>query len=133
MSPYSLQDLIRESIDMLMLDDEEKHINLALAHDHTIYADRKLFCLCIKNLLDNAIRYSPDHFVEIILNDNLTIRNNGDPLKYQITDFYTPFRPHSNGTGMGLYIAKSVVDIHGFRLGYSYTGEQHLFMIEFTH
>ncbi|MCC5636749.1 PAS domain S-box protein [Nostoc sp. CHAB 5844] len=88
------------------------------------YLDKKILEIIIKNLLDNAIKYSA--FGGII---NLTLSCNKKQVFFQVKDqgigiplvdqqrIFEPFYRGSNvdsipGTGLGLAIVKSLVDLH---------------------
>jgi len=130
--PYKLSDIIEASIDLLMLDSVDKHIYLLIKRDSTINADFELLSLAIKNLIDNGIKYSPNHFVDILIdNSRVVISNLGEPLKGDFKDYFKPFHYSTGGLGLGLYIIKSILDIHKMRLNYRYEDGKNLFIIEF--
>ena len=99
----------------------------------TIEADCEVFVTVFKNLIDNGIKYSPDHTVRIIQNGTtLVFSNRGEPWGPECTfeNLCEPFRhPENdpNSFGLGLYIVKSVIDAHGFRIHYRYEGGEHRF------
>jgi len=119
--PYKASDIIEGSIDLLMLDDPRRHIHLVIQKDFTLQADFELLTLALKNLLDNAIKYSPDRQVSILIRQpKIVISNRGDPLPAPIQEYFTPFHASKNGLGLGLYIVKNILDIHGMELEYRY-------------
>ena len=124
-------DILDGSIDMLMLDNPNQYIHLVLKKDITINADFELLTLAIKNLIDNAIKYSIDHKVNILLDyDILEISNEGKPLKGKIEDYFTPFHESRSGLGLGLYIVKSILDVHNMDLNYRYEDNRVYFIIK---
>jgi len=115
---------------MLMLDNPSKHIHKVIKRDITIDADFELLTLAIKNLIDNAIKYSSDNSVDILLDfDIMTISNSSKPLKGKIEDYFTPFHESKSGLGLGLYIVKSILDIHRIDIEYSYEYERVNFIL----
>ena len=131
MKPYKMSDIIDGSIDMLMLEEPKRYIHLVLKRDITVNADFELLTLAIKNLIDNGIKYSPDKRVNILLDGNfMEISNKGEPLKGDIEKYFTPFHESRSGLGLGLYIVKSILDVHRMELEYRYEDNQIFFIIK---
>ncbi|GBE91874.1 scytonemin biosynthesis sensor histidine kinase [Nostoc cycadae] len=101
-------------------------INFTCQNRHLqVYMDKKILEAILKNLLDNAIKYSPSGGII-----NLTLSHNREEIIFQVIDqgigipsveqerVLEPFYRGSNidsipGTGLGLAIVKSLVDLHG--------------------
>jgi signal transduction histidine kinase len=93
----------------------------------TVAADPMTISEVINNLLDNAIKYSPDSkeiLVKSILNQDgmveTTVRDFGVGIPESVLPnlfekFYRNHRTRNQigGTGLGLYLIKSIVDAHG--------------------
>lgn len=98
-----------------------------------IHADCDLLVSVFKNLIDNAVKYSPDHTVRIVqTQERVVFSNGGEPWPAGCTfgSLCEPFRhpdADSNSFGLGLYIVKSVIDAHGFTMDYRYEGGEHRF------
>jgi two-component system OmpR family sensor kinase len=128
--PYKASDILEGSIDLLMLDDPGRHLHTVIREDFTLRADFELLTLALKNLIDNGIKYSPDRRVDLLVSDpRIVISNRGEPLREPIEQYYTPFHSSRNGLGLGLYIVKSILDIHGLELEYRYEEGQVSFTI----
>ncbi len=93
----------------------------------TIKADKDLIHQAVFNLVDNAIKFSTQSGeINILITEDdrkrvhFKIRNDGvginpDELQYVFDRFYKTDRSRSDnkdGTGLGLYIVKKIVDIH---------------------
>ena len=96
----------------------------------------KLFTIVIKNLIDNALKYSSNGNLNIKIESNfISVSNKGKKLEYDLEKYYEPFfSEHTNqkeSFGLGLYIIKSILDVHKFKLDYSYTNEENTFKILF--
>ncbi len=130
MKPYPATILLEASIHLLMLDNSEEAITLTVDKDYTILADIELLPIALKNLIDNALKYSPDHHAVIhIEKEQITISNKGEQLALEIENYYTPFHKSKNGLGLGLYIVKNILDIHQMRLDYSYEEGRNNFIV----
>ncbi len=130
LKPYKVSDILDASIDMLMLDDPEKYINRVVSRDYLVQADFELLSLAIKNLLDNSIKYSNDKKVQVVVKDEkIHISNYSSPLKESMEEYYKPFHTSSGGLGLGLYIVKSILDIHKLKLQYHYEEGRNVFTI----
>ncbi len=131
--PYKISDIVEASIDMLMLDDTDRHIELHINHDTTVQADFELLTLAIKNLLDNGIKYSQTKRVAIVIdNKMLTVSNHGEGLKEPLEHYFEPFHTSRNGLGLGLYIVKNILDIHKMGIKYKYDKGENIFIVELS-
>ncbi len=131
LKPYKVSDIIDSSIDIMMLDDVDKHINKVISEDYTIMADFDLFSLAIKNLLDNGIKYSNDKRVQIVVSDDeIRVCNSGKKLQAPIEEYFTPFHAYKHGLGLGLYIIKNIADIHHLDLEYRYENNRNIFTLK---
>jgi len=129
-NPYKMSDLVEASIDLLMLENSKEHITLQVIKDYQCEVDFELFTLVIKNLLDNAIKYADDKNVLIqINNQKLAIINHGTPLQEPLENYFKPFHTSKKGLGLGLYIVKSILDIHQKELDYRHEDGKNIFMI----
>jgi signal transduction histidine kinase len=100
-----------------------------------IYADKSKMLLVLKNLIKNAVEYTPEFGkIEITIKtekNNLTfsIKDNGVgiPKESQEKIFSKFFRAQNvlriqtEGSGLGLYITKNIIEKHGGKLNYEST------------
>ncbi|WP_417326532.1 ArsS family sensor histidine kinase [Halarcobacter sp.] len=127
---YFLNDILDNAKDILMLEDdvvEEKHDNLKLE------VNFKLFSIALKNLLDNAIKYSNDKKVLVKTDgENIIFENSGKALEYDLENYYEPFfaneQNSSNSFGLGLYIVHNILKANGYCLEYKYEDEKNIFI-----
>ncbi|MBL4729941.1 MAG: HAMP domain-containing histidine kinase [Sulfurimonas sp.] len=131
---YKLDEIIKKSIDMLMLESNE-NIILQNISTQMIDVDLDLFSLAIKNIIDNGLKYSSDG--KIVLNQvdkQLLIISKGEILSKPLTEYFKPFHNNTtsktHGMGLGLYIVKSILDIHQFTFEYEHKDGYNIFKIE---
>src|SRR5205807_9467929 len=104
---------------------EDRHINITCDGEAEIFADPILLNRAIGNLVDNALRFTPEGGtirISIRPTDGSTEISVGDTgagiasehLPHVFDRFYRvdPSRS-SAGTGLGLSLVKSIVDLHG--------------------
>ncbi len=128
--PYKMSDLLEASEDMLMIENPKRLITTKIEQDYSLNVDFELFALVIKNLLDNAIKYSTDKHITVVINTNkLVIINKGEALKEPLENYFKPFHTSKKGLGLGLYIVKSILDIHQMELHYTYENGQNIFTV----
>jgi len=132
-----VEDLIHNAIEMLMLDKPYDKISLDLLLEKRVKVDFYLLSMVIKNLIDNGLKYSTDKKVHLKENKNsLDVYSNGRRLKRPLNDYFEPFHNEvdicKQGMGLGLYIIKSVLDIHEMRLEYKHEEGVNVFSICFN-
>ena len=132
----SLDDLVGETFKEMEIFARASNVEIDLKSEKNlpqIITDRFQLKLVIVNLLDNAIRYVKGRGrVEIILekkNKNLhfEVKDNGvgipqDDKKYIFQKFFrsgNALRHQTEGSGLGLYIAKSIAEKLGGKIGFS--------------
>lgn len=121
LKPYKMTDLVEASIDMLMIENPQRLISTEIEEDYLVEVDFELFTLVVKNLLDNALKYSTDKQITVIISkDGLEIMNLGETLGEPLQNYFKPFHTSKKGLGLGLYIVKSILDIHDMHLDYLY-------------
>jgi two-component system OmpR family sensor kinase len=132
--PYAAIDVIDHAIDLLDIDRGDLEENLS---NEVIVVDFNLFAYALKNLLDNAIKYTDTKPIIITLQDNcLTVSNSGLAFQEDISTYIKAYQrdmsQHSlEGMGLGLYIVNEIVTRHGYALRYSYKDNMHHFSICF--
>ena len=128
--PYRMSDLLEASEDMLMIENPKHYITMEVKKDYTLDADFELFTLVIKNLLDNGIKYSKDKHIHVVIDDGtLKITNKGEALREPLENYFKPFHASKRGLGLGLYIVKSILDIHHMELHYTHEDGENIFTV----
>lgn len=104
---------------------EDRHLQITSAGSGEISGDRVLFERAISNLLDNAVRFTPDGGAISAL-----ISSSGATTTVRVSDTGSGIEPQhlprvfdrfyradesrsSRGAGLGLALVKSIVDLHG--------------------
>lgn len=127
---YKMSDLVEASIDMLMVDNPQEFITVNILQDYSVDVDFEMFTLIIKNLLDNGIKYSTNRHIRVKIVDNsLHIVNEGKELSEPLSNYFKPFHTSQKGLGLGLYIVKSILDIHKKELIYDYRDGENNFIV----
>ncbi|MDZ7818035.1 MAG: ArsS family sensor histidine kinase [Aliarcobacter sp.] len=119
---YYLEDIVDNAKDILMV--EEDHV-VGKFENKKIEINFKLFSIAIKNLIDNAVKYSPNK--EVIIkneNENIIFENLGEQLKYPLSDYFEPFFSNEDKSkdsfGLGLYIIFNILKANNYTLEYEY-------------
>jgi two-component system phosphate regulon sensor histidine kinase PhoR len=132
MDPVRLDVVVAEEVDRLGSEAREAHVHVAVqAAPVTVRGSSKDLALMVRNLLDNAVRYTPQGGrIAVELADNggrvsLSVADTGIGIPSRdlpriFERFYRVDRARSRdtgGTGLGLSIARHVVEQHGGRIG----------------
>jgi two-component system sensor histidine kinase SenX3 len=127
--PVAMDDVISDAVDRCALAAQAKHIEVAVGGDSggVVYGDHSLLVTAVRNLVDNAIAYSPER-----TRVGVTLRRVSGLVEVAVSDqgigiapadqrriferFYRVDQARSRatgGTGLGLSIVKHVAANHG--------------------
>jgi len=128
-------DIVDHSVDMLLLKDTSRIEVLADGEISAVEVDFELYATGVKNLIDNALKYSTDKVVVSIDKSALCISSVGDELEPERLEFDRAFNRRvetsNSGLGLGLYIANQIFKKHGHTLKYKHEDGKNIFMICF--
>lgn len=133
---YHFSLILEQVADMMLLDDFDKSVTSNINKNVILKVDFQLFCLAIKNLIDNAIKYSKDKKAIIECDsDKICVKNLGDKMSKDFEYYKQAFIRENNsiqtGMGLGLYIIENICNMHKFNFTYDYKDGYHMFCIEF--
>jgi signal transduction histidine kinase len=126
----ALHEMLREVCDIYEPIAENKNINLRVdvGHRLNVRGDRDLLLEAVANLVDNAIKFTPEGGkvnIELLRGDSETIvrvSDTGPGISEQereavLRRFYRSDKIRSTpGVGLGLNLVAAIVKLHGFRL-----------------
>ncbi|MCO8043272.1 ATP-binding protein [Acinetobacter bohemicus] len=127
----NLKLLVQDALQALQPVAQEKNIHWNLwLEDAVIEANAELIFSCIRNLLDNAIRYTPvQGQVDIRTNIQqqqiqLLIENSGEGMTAEVIErlgerFYRALGTQTQGSGLGLSICQKIMQLHAARIDYA--------------
>lgn len=127
---YKNIDILENALDILMINIDE--INFTCDEVQLLEVDFELFSIALKNLIDNAIKYSKTKPKVILKDKKISIISKGQKIKnldFQKV-FKREFEDSKKGLGLGLYITYSIIKKHGFDLKYLYKNEENCFIID---
>ncbi len=135
--PQSVLELYKKTISSMA--DNAECID-AGSEDFEVAVDVRYFTMALKNLLENAIKYSPDKTAIFeAKNGVISVLNKGDKLQKDISYYLGAFTKGdearlSGGYGLGLSIVAKILKKHGLELGYAYDEAKGLnrFFIDFN-
>ncbi|OAE00780.1 ATP-binding protein [Arthrobacter sp. OY3WO11] len=127
--PVAVNAVIAEAVDRSQLPAESKNIRIVVGGrtDAKVFGDQDLLVTALRNLIDNAIRYSPENTRvgigvrsrEGLVSISVTDQGEGLSPEDQERVFERFYRVdsarsrHTGGTGLGLSIVKHVASNHG--------------------
>ena len=128
-------DIIDHSVDMLLLKDTSRIEVLADGEISAVEVDFELYATGVKNLIDNALKYSNDKVLVSIDKNKICIISAGNELEPERLEFDRAFNRRvetsNSGLGLGLYIANQIFKKHGHALKYKHENGKNIFMICF--
>lgn len=133
---FLLIDLLQNVNKMLIIEDERPRNVILEDRSAVILGDFDLMSLSVKNLIDNAVKYSSNKLVNIFVeNNDLVVKNAGLPFKDDLANYFKPFyndgeKNPKKGLGLGMYIIKNTIQSQGYKLDYRYIQGSHYFYIK---
>ena len=121
----SLSDTVDDTVKTLLPMAQNKDIQIRqnIDPDRSLLVNPALWSKALSNIIGNAVRYSPSGAeISVFLRDKnvLVIENTGvtipeDDLPHLFTPFYRSDKSRNRatgGSGLGLYIVKTILDLH---------------------
>lgn len=134
---YHFSLILEQAKEYLMNEQINELLAVNIIYDPILEVDLELFSSMLKNLIDNALKYSDDGRVEVISDRNyFLVKNSGKRLKHSFENYLKPFfreeHQEVGGMGLGLYIINHICNIQGFNLIYEYENNHHIFKVVFS-
>ena len=127
-----IDDIIDEALDIAMVDPGQ--VTISKLEDVNLNADFKLLAIAAKNMIDNALKYSPNKHVNItITRESIKFINEGERLSKELRHYVEPFTKGESAQksfGLGLYIVENIIKAHKLTLGYEYKNGLNVFSFE---
>lgn len=122
---FPLAALAQERLAAALPADGSLHTELASDNEYMVNADRALLARALDALLENAVQHTPEGgcITVRIANGMLSVANTGDAIPNhalpRLWEAYYQADPSrsTKGDGLGLSIAKTVFDLHGYTCG----------------
>jgi two-component system OmpR family sensor kinase len=128
MTNSNIDNIIDDAINLLLCD--KSQLTITTEHEFLI-TDAKLLTLAIKNLLDNALKYSEDDHASIISNtSSIKVISKGKSLDHPIQYYLEPFpqeEKRNAGFGLGLYIVNNIATRLNYSLNYYHKKGHNIF------
>ena len=124
---FNLNDIITNTINDIIVKKDFKSKNIKLLYkpkDIFVEADRSRLTQVISNLLSNSVKFTKKGTIKVIteIKDNhnviVSVKDTGVGIDSEIFPrLFSKFATKSDkGTGLGLFIAKSIVEAHGGKI-----------------
>ena len=127
-SKANIDAIINDAIKLLLCD--KNRLTITTEHE-LLTTDSKLLTLAIKNLLDNALKYSEDDHASIITNTtSIKVTSKGKSLEHPLSYYLEPFTQEEKrnvGFGLGLYIVNNIASRLEYNLNYYHKNGHNIF------
>ena len=132
LASYNVREMIDQALELMIMDEDEieKQVEVIEVEHFVLKTDFELFSLGLKNLIDNALKYSPEHKVTIkIYKNKIEILNAGEQFTDDLDEYTKPFNPKGQGLGLGLYIVQNIMTLLKLNISYTYSNKENKFVI----
>ena len=122
---FEVKDIMEKIVDDVkeMAREKKQKISVDVEPGLTIFGDKNLIEKAIKNIVTNAIKYTPEKgkiSIKAMREGNyahIQISDTGKGIeKSELEKIFEPFYSRGGGAGLGLAIAKNVVESHGGKI-----------------
>ena len=129
----NMLDILDDVKDVLHIEENDKLCYKPISSSY--HLDASLFTIGLKNLIDNAIKYSSNQQVTVLhKNQSLYIINLGKPLessfKTNTQAFVRGNLMKDGGMGLGLYLANEIFLKHKVTMKYKYFKGKHIVILD---
>ena len=134
----NLTELIKQRLNYFsdFIENKKLSINANFSQEVIIHMQESLSEILIDNLLKNAIQHNTQNgnIVITIQNNTLSISNTGLIPKESTEKYFERFHSQTpnQSLGLGLSVAKKIVEYYGYSITYGYQNELHTIAIDFN-
>ncbi len=133
---FEVTTLIARALSKMFIEDESL-IKVDIKENFNIEGDLNYLSIALKNLIDNALKYSTKKPIFItVQKDKISVQSYGNkltkPLEFYCEEFTQDDSSRGNeGYGLGLNIVKTILNNHNFKLAYHNITSKNSFEIIF--
>lgn len=126
---HALSDIFEDAVRSLEERGESRVRVMLEEGDKEIYVDRRLLLLCLRHLLENALRYSEPGTPVVLSGGSgkggtwITVKDHGEGIPPEVVEgMFEPFTrleetdKHKEGIGLGLYIVRLTAEMLGMSI-----------------
>lgn len=130
---FSVETLVLESLQRVHVKNESD-IQIDIVDNRTLQGDIYYLSIAVKNLIDNALKYS-NTFPIIIesKNNRLSVMSYGEKLSKEFEYYLKPFTQElaqRDGFGLGLSIVNKIIKKHQWHMVYEHRDGKNIFSIQ---
>lgn len=115
--PINLVELVWDVVEKLKKK-YQREVEFSYQGECHIEGDPMKIFRAFYNVLENAVKYSTGKIAVHVGADRVTVKSEGEEIPYEIRANLFEKAKRARGTGIGLYIARRFLEMHGFRIVY---------------
>lgn len=97
--PHAVSEILEATKQLLMLENFDKKVRVKNKRQMPLNVDLESFSLVLKNLIDNALKYSIDGLCVVQFSEkSVSVKNKGKPLQQDFESYLVPFVRGENST-----------------------------------
>ncbi|MCD6551920.1 HAMP domain-containing sensor histidine kinase [Thermotoga sp.] len=123
--PVNLVELVNDVVERF-----PGKVSLEYEEEVTIQADPTKLFRAFYNLIENAVKYSSGCVEVFVSKDRVVVKGPGPEIPYEVRANLFEKKKKSKGTGIGLYLVRELLEMHGFRVIYRREGGFNIFEVQ---